>query len=361
MLRSGNDHARIETRIENVNGQERVRHTTSPSSFPWKDLFVCAYGTQRGTEASQSHEGYERQLAVESLFNDSARLMNPELVLLRLDKENRQALERIVLEILMLTGWRIEQDEKQGLEFTGPTGTKQFTSISDGYRSTTQWVLDYLGWQLLAGRFSPGHTAGAILLIDEIEQHLHPRWQRYILHRIREQFPKTQLIVTTHTPLVTAGAGDLEGAQLLSLIADEDGRIQIEDIPRKALRGRRADQILAGVFGLWTSKSPGSAEDIDRYTALMSQPDRTEEEERELTQLRDQMKVTRSNQTHPFSQQVEETIDRVLNELAESASERFVYEPEVRRQLEELLHGTEVDEEAEDEMTGFEENQNDSN
>ena len=336
MLRSGKDHATITTRIENVNGQERVRQTTSPLKFPWDDLFMCAYGTSRTTEAAVSYESYSRQFAVETLFSDSAKLMNPEVVMLRRDEDSRKALERVVLAILMLDDWKIQQS-KRGLELTGPSGSQLLNSVSDGYRNTTQWILDYLGWQLLAGRFSATRTAGGILLIDEIEQHLHPRWQRYILHRIREQFPLTQLIVTTHTPLVVAGAADVEGAQLLSLVKNEQERIEIEDIPREALRGRRADEILSGVFGLWTTKSPGSAEVIDRYSAILSKPERTEADEQELTRLRDQLHQT--DQTHRLSQQVEDAVAKVLDEMAKSATDRISMEPEVRRQLEEYSKG----------------------
>lgn len=341
MLRAGDNHARITTSIKNVNGQEQVRQTTSPSDFSWDDLFICAYGTQRITEATSSYEGYERQHAVETLFSDSAKLMNPEVVMLRRDQESRKALEHILLKILMREDWRI-QDSKRGLLLDGPTGTQPLATLSDGYRSTTQWVLDYLGWQILAGRFSVRGTAGGILLIDEIEQHLHPRWQRHILHLIREQFPNTQLIVTTHTPLVAAGAADLASAQILSLGIDAEDRIQIEDIPRSALRGRRADQILAEVFGLWTSKSPGSEEDIDLYSALLSKSNRTVKEERELMRLRQQLQEAQTDQTHQFSQQVEAAVSKVLDEMAKNATERLDFEPEVRRQLENLLKETEA-------------------
>ncbi len=247
MLRSGEKRAMIKTRIDK---KERVRQTTTPNSFPWQDVFVCGYGTQRTAENEKSPVDYERQFAVGSLFSDSAALMNPEVVFLRREPEERRILSQILLEVLMLdpADWSVDFTNS-GLELTGPWGSQPVASVADGYRCTTKWVLDYLGWQLLAGRFSPKRNAGGILLIDEIEQHLHPRWQRFILQRLREKFPTTQLIVTTHTPLVTAGAADLEGAQVLSIVSDEPGRVRVFDIPKTELRGRRADQILTSVFG----------------------------------------------------------------------------------------------------------------
>ena len=44
--------------------------------------------------------------------------------------------------------------------------------------------------------------AEAILLIDEIELHLHPKWQQTVLRDLRRTFPKTQIIVTTHSPQI---------------------------------------------------------------------------------------------------------------------------------------------------------------
>ena len=123
---------------------------------------------------------------------------------------------------------------------------------------------------------------------------------------------------------------------------DEQEHISVEEIPPSALRGRRADQILAELFGLWTSKGPESAQAIDRYAALLSQDSLTADEEEEFKGLRDRIQKSHTNQTYRFSEQVEETISKVLDELARNASERISFEPEVRRQLQQILQDTET-------------------
>lgn len=78
-----------------------------------------------------------------------------------------------------------------------------FRMLSDGYRNTLGMIADIayrmaaLNPQLLddVTKMTPG-----IVLIDEIDLHLHPKWQRHILNDLRVLFPKTQFIVTTHSP-----------------------------------------------------------------------------------------------------------------------------------------------------------------
>lgn len=86
-------------------------------------------------------------------------------------------------------------------------------SLSDGERSCLSIVVD------LARRLSianpdiedPVREAEAVVLIDEIELHLHPDWQRRILGRLVETFPGCQFIVTTHSPQVI---GEVSGEQV---------------------------------------------------------------------------------------------------------------------------------------------------
>jgi len=78
-----------------------------------------------------------------------------------------------------------------------------FEQLSDGYRNLLALVMDFA--RRLA-QANPGWDnpldAPGILLIDEIELHLHPRWQQEVIPKLREAFPNTQLIVTTHSPQV---------------------------------------------------------------------------------------------------------------------------------------------------------------
>ena len=82
--------------------------------------------------------------------------------------------------------------------------TLPLRQLSDGERGILALVLD------LARRLSqanpkledPLAKAEAVVLIDELELHLHPQWQRQIVHKLTTTFPRCQFIATTHSPQV---------------------------------------------------------------------------------------------------------------------------------------------------------------
>jgi len=278
----------IETAIFRSNDIEKVRQTTIPSKFPWDRVFVCGYGTYRTAEASESFEGYRPMDALSTLFNDSERLQNPEVVLSR-DSHVRERLIKVLQNILLLEMQdNLLEQTKKGVFLSGPWGKQLLTSISDGYRSTVQWVIDFLTWHIHAEHTIHRESLAGILLIDELEQHLHPRWQRHILQRIRAQFPYVQLISTTHTPLIASAMADLNCSQILRMRIEEKGGISVRSLDPKSLIGKRADQVLSSAFDMITSKSPASASAIARYATLAAK-DRGHEEEIEYNLLRDKL------------------------------------------------------------------------
>lgn len=70
--------------------------------------------------------------------------------------------------------------------------------LSDGQRAVL----------LIMGELALRNPAHGIVLIDEIEQHLHPRWQRAIIEALLSLLPHAQLIITTHAPYIAASAPD---------------------------------------------------------------------------------------------------------------------------------------------------------
>jgi predicted ATP-binding protein involved in virulence len=83
-----------------------------------------------------------------------------------------------------------------------------------------------------------------IVLIDEIELHLHPGWQRVVLPRLLETFPNCQFVVTTHSPQVL---GEVKAESIRILRADEDGRITVYGT--EASYGRDSNFLLLSVLG----------------------------------------------------------------------------------------------------------------
>ncbi len=85
--------------------------------------------------------------------------------------------------------------------------TLRINQLSDGYRIMLGLVMDLARRQAEAFSFSPQIVAGfgawpTIVLIDEVDLHLHPRWQQVVLLQLQNIFSSTQFIVTTHSPQV---------------------------------------------------------------------------------------------------------------------------------------------------------------
>jgi predicted ATP-binding protein involved in virulence len=89
----------------------------------------------------------------------------------------------------------------------------------------------------------------AWVLIDEIELHLHPAWQRDVLTRLRSTFPNAQFIVTTHSPLVLADVP----ASSVRLLTRNGGSLLVAE-PASPTAGRDTNAILEEVMG--TSERP---------------------------------------------------------------------------------------------------------
>jgi len=84
-----------------------------------------------------------------------------------------------------------------------------FSQLPDGVRSTVGWVADFMmrqdavHWAPELEEKRPG-----ILLLDEVDAHLHPRWQRLLLPAMREALPNVQIIATSHSPFVISSCPD---------------------------------------------------------------------------------------------------------------------------------------------------------
>jgi predicted ATP-binding protein involved in virulence len=333
----------ITTKITEARGRikaEDIEQETEPvEDFPWDDIFVCGYGTYRSKQADTSYEQYDKFNAVRPLFDHQTSLQNPELVLRRQEPRIREIMEEKLQNILMLdTSQHHINYSKRGLEVGGIWGDLPFQALSDGYRSTTIWVLDFIGWLIYAERLLGNPDIGGILIIDEIEQHLHPHWQRYIVQRLRQQFPKTQIIASTHTPLIAAGTADIDQSMLLKLDRQKDNKITGQIIDKREVAGKRADQVLtSNAFDLITTRNERSHDDVDRYTKLLGKKIRSAEEEVELEHLRTIVKERLSNGETPAEQAVEKAVSEVLKNTVSNISPEIL-DLETREKLQALFN-----------------------
>ena len=99
------------------------------------------------------------------------------------------------------------------------------------------------------------------MLIDDIDLHLHPRWQRAVLDGLRAAFPKIQFIVTTHSPLVLSSA---KNRQVRGLV---DGKVKEGGV---LVEGRGASSILHEVMG-GSERADSGRTDIQRLCAAIDE------------------------------------------------------------------------------------------
>lgn len=199
----------IETQIKlSKFGEVELTQTTGPkSSKIWNELFVCAYGANRRSFGTTSYSEYTGVDAVYSLFNYDTPMQNIELNLRRLSKEiDLEKLFRKLEDVLLLEKNSI-QLKRNGISITGPWGSfMPVGTLGDGYQSTLAWIMDMYGWKLLYERVVMGVEINGIVILDEIEQHLHPLWQKEIINRLSRQFRNVQFFVSTHSPIVAINA-----------------------------------------------------------------------------------------------------------------------------------------------------------
>lgn len=287
---------KITTIIFQHQGVEKIKKEFDPlKSYMLRNkIFVCGYGSQRAGENNTSFRKYSPVDAVLSLFDYSTNLQQPELNIRRRYGANRKALLKKLEKVLMLDILSKTTRSKCkirlvpfGVVVDGPWGTMQMDEMSDGYWSTYCWIVDFISW------FSYGHRTASlegkklkgIVLLDELELHLHPNWQKFIAARLYKAFPSIQFITTTHSPLVAAGVQDLdEIAQVVSLKFSDDHIRRIEDLP--SLKGLRADQVLTSeAFGLSSAVSGNTSLKYERFRKLYLKDKLTSQEKVELKRL----------------------------------------------------------------------------
>ena len=160
----------------------------------------------------------------------------------------------------------------------------------------------------LLERWDDMQVAEGIVLLDEIEGHLHPSWKIEIVERLRRCFPRVTFLVTTHDPLCLKGLSDSE---VVVLRRDESNRVRImSSVPE--FEDLRADQILTNpqLFGLPTTigKTPQA---ITRYSELMKKRRKTRVEKVELDQLRVQLNNLFAS-SEPLEREIELAMQKVL-------------------------------------------------
>jgi predicted ATP-binding protein involved in virulence len=147
--------------------------------------------------------------------------------------------------------------------------------LSDGIRSVLAMVGD-IAYRCIKlnphlGLNAAKETTG-VVLIDEVDMHLHPSWQQKVLGQLSEAFPSVQFIVTTHSPQVLTTV-PAECIRVLTSEADEETGLNRTVVRRitQQTQGVASSDVMAEVMGIDPVPDLESAQQLSTYTALIEQ------------------------------------------------------------------------------------------
>jgi putative AbiEii toxin of type IV toxin-antitoxin system/AAA domain-containing protein len=269
---------------------------------PWVEnplgWFCAGYGPFRrltgGSSEAQRlmvNQGPSGRLA--TLFHEDASLAEGVawLVDLRLrsyeeDQKRRSAghlLEtvlRLLRDGLLPDRYQIERVTADGL-WVVENGRKEpgfpLQEMSDGYRTVAALVLDIVRQihgaygELLTVPAADGGVAvwqPGVVLIDEVDAHLHVTWQRKIGGWLREHFPNIQFIVSSHSPYICQAADEGGLIRLTGVDEQQAPEVVAEDLYRRVVYGSGDDAVLSELFGLETPYSGPAEQHRQRLVAL---------------------------------------------------------------------------------------------
>lgn len=230
-------------------------------------LSVFAYGVSRYPAHTALNERESKPY--KTLFSTEARLTDLEEWLLKLDylsrmddensqREGRKRLDSVrgllksnlFPEVLDVTFEASGGTNSQVIvKFVTKDGTVRFDQLGFGYQTSLTWLSDFCKrmFELYPKSKNPLQEE-AVVLVDELDLHLHPKWQRDIVPTLSKVFPRVQFIVTTHSPHVLQSMEDVNLYVLKR--GEEDGEVTFKYCPRSDFRGWTVEDILSETMGL---------------------------------------------------------------------------------------------------------------
>jgi hypothetical protein len=280
--------------------RDYVAHQTGREALK-NSPFVWGVGAGRSGEGIEPYRDFQIVDSVYSLFNyEQSSLISAELTIRRLKDfkiGKRGVYSKTISGIKRVLGLepraRIRVGRAGGVFITSSSVGREvpIEAWADGYRLTTNWLLDAYAWAMRANAITQEGGIRGILLVDEIEQHIHPSLHTTLLTEIRSLFPEAQIFMTTHSPLTTLGA---KPGELVSL-QKSGTRVKITaDVPD--FRDWSADDMLenertfdSSVYG------PEMDRSIARYKSLAARPakERSAKEAKELQKLARELAASR--------------------------------------------------------------------
>ncbi|WP_396182178.1 AAA family ATPase [Flavobacterium sp.] len=252
------------------------------------NLLLFSYGASRRMSKNPSFSSNSfNQDKLSSLFDESVELINVEewylqkyLAVQTSDIEIKNQLvnqleiiKNILIDFLPdVFDLRIKEvknlNDKSSLEVK--INTKDWINLRDlsfGYQTITALLVDIASKMMeeYPEKDNPLEQP-VIILIDEIDLHLHPKWQRTVINKLSHHFPKAQFIVTAHSPLIVQAAQD-RNANIV-VCRKEGDKVVIDNNP-ESVKGWRIDQILTSdLFEVESPRSKETQKAVDDYIKL---------------------------------------------------------------------------------------------
>jgi len=314
-LRNGQKEPTVEaalpTGITRRNYSTPQRTIWSPDAKGW---FSCGYGPFRRVFGA-SPEAMRQMVAPATerfvtMFQEAASLAEVDQWLRNLShraledrpgaKEQRDLILEVLRDELMPNQITVDRIDSDGLWLKDRNGLQlSWSEMSDGYRAALALLADILrhlinvfGPNDLTDRSDDGKLffrRSGVVLIDEIDAHLHPEWQREIGFWLKRHFPNIQFLVTTHSPIICQAA-DPNGLFVLPEPGSADKPRPLSEEEYKKVVASRPDTILlTSAFGLQNTRSPRAVDARAQYARLKAKERSgvklSEDERHQVTQL----------------------------------------------------------------------------
>jgi hypothetical protein len=170
----------------------------------------------------------------------------------------------------------------------GPDASVRLPAVwlSQGYQAMITWVADLVGHAVAQEerRVALKDIQG-LVLVDELDLFLHPRWQVNLIEVLRRTFPRVQFIATTHSPMLLPG---LTREELFLLTQTADGDVVITASPADP-RLMTGSELYAMFFDIDKLRPTDVGELLQRYVFLANDPFRSDAAQREVLRLRDRL------------------------------------------------------------------------
>ena len=148
----------------------------------------------------------------------------------------------------------------------GNKTTLNIRQLSDGEKCLMAMVGDIVRRMTIASPMLPDPLQGqGVILIDELDLHLHPLLQREVVSRLVETFPNCQFIISTHSPHIIT---HVKTESLFFLDATADG-LRSEH-PQKSY-GMTAERVLEDLMGLSTTRPVSIKTRSTKYTGILAE------------------------------------------------------------------------------------------